>query len=82
MAPGLQVLLSGTLTFGVPLALAVRELFSTHRPTRGGGARWTTPAPAPEPPRGAGPGKTLPACLIPTLPPPEARTRARLLEDA
>ncbi|HEX2943947.1 MAG TPA: hypothetical protein VHO91_23020, partial [Rhodopila sp.] len=57
------VLLSGSLTFGVPLALAVRELL-VLRPAGGGNWRDLT---EPEPPPVAGPtysGK-LPDCLLP-----------------
>jgi hypothetical protein len=75
MAPELQVILSGALTFGVPLAVAVRELIVTRR---GGGWR---PERLPEP----RPQKPLPPCLIPTLGPrrPIADApRPRVLEDA
>jgi len=54
MSPSTFVILSGVLTFGVPLLLAVRELFYL-RPSGG----WTPdPPPPPEP-------KPLPDCLIP-----------------
>ncbi len=75
MAPALQVILSGTLTFGVPLAVAVHELIVTRR---GGGWR---PEKLPDPQ----PRKPLPPCLIPQLGPrpPLAHTpRPRVLEDA
>jgi hypothetical protein len=61
MSPGLQIVLSGTLTFGVPLAVAVHELVTTKR---GGGWR---PERLPEPQ----PRKPLPPCLIP---PPRTHT--------
>jgi hypothetical protein len=75
MSPGLQVFLSGTLTFGVPLVVAVREIVVTKR---GGGWR---PERLPE----QRPTKPLPPCLIP---PPRPRgpladiPRSRVLEDA
>ncbi len=85
MAPALQVILSGTLTFGVPLLVAVHELVFTKR---GGGWR---PERLPEP----RPQKPLPPCLLPPprprgpmadIPGPatrEARAIAqRVLEDA
>jgi hypothetical protein len=75
MSPELQVFLSGTLTFGVPLVVAVREIVVTKR---GGGWR---PERLPE----QRPTKPLPPCL---LPPPRPRgpladvPRSRVLEDA
>jgi hypothetical protein len=78
VAPEIQVILSGALTFGVPLAVAVREIIVTKR---GGGWR---PERLPEP----RPVTPLPPCL---LPPPRPRlpmhdapgpTRQRVLEDA
>ena len=74
MAPGTQVVLSGLLTFGVPLVLALRELRELRRRPRGG---WEPPAhePVPVPPR------PLPDCLIPK-PLPHAIRRIRELEDA
>jgi hypothetical protein len=66
MAPGVQVLLGCTLTFGVPLVLAVRELIVFRR--RGGGDGWRDPAaqPRPIPPTpGQAPGRRdLPDCLV------------------
>ncbi len=61
MTPETQILLSGALTFGVPLAFAVRELVVLRRPPRGGGGGGGPPAPAPAPPK----PKPLPDCLIP-----------------
>jgi hypothetical protein len=75
MSPELQVILSGSLTFGVPLVIAVREIVVTRR---GGGWR---PERLPEP----RPVRPLPPCL---LPPPRPRlpiadaSRHRVLEDA
>ena len=74
-----HILLSGALTFGVPLLFAVRELVVLRR---GGGGSWRgDPAPEPPPPppsRGTGP---LPDCLIPR-PLPRPAARPRVLEDA
>lgn len=68
------VMLSGALTFGVPLALAVRELLELRRRDGGGweGDGPQAPPPAPPPPRGE---KPLPECLIPKLPARPARMR-------
>lgn len=68
------VVLSGTLTFGVPLVLAMRELFELKRK---GPGRWDDEGPAPyKPPPPLPPGqKPLPACLIPRLPPRPVRAR-------
>lgn len=78
MTPTTFVLLSGTLTFGVPLAAAVWELL-TIPPSRPGGGD----EPPPEP-RFRDPPRPLPDCL---LPPPRpapiiAPRRVRELEDA
>lgn len=72
------VVLSGALTFGVPLVLAMRELFELKR-RDGGGWEGDGPAP-PKPPQPPSMGqKPLPDCLIPRLP---ARTiRMRELEE-
>jgi hypothetical protein len=72
------VVLSGALTFGVPLVLAVRELLDLRRRDEGG---WDGDGPAPykpqPPPR---PGqKPLPDCLIPKL--PATPIRGRELEE-
>lgn len=69
------VLLSGTLTVGVPLVLAVRELLELRRRDDSG---WDgdgpTPFPPPPPPPIAG-NKPLPDCLIPRLAPQPVRRR-------
>ena len=61
------VLLSGALTFGVPLYLAMRELKITG--SGGGGRGPGTPDPEPIPPAPDRPAlvvqKPLPDCLIP-----------------
>jgi hypothetical protein len=53
MSPDVQILLSGALTFGVPLALAIRELLVLDRGAGGRGgrdddARGPDPAPSPD----------------------------------
>lgn len=78
MSPSTFVLLSGVLTFGVPLALALRELRELRRPPRG---NWNPPAPDPQPapPR----PRPLPDCLIPKpVPQPAWSPGPRILEDA
>ncbi len=55
MRPDLQIILSGCLTFGVPLIIALRELVLLRRNNRGG---WQ-----PDPPKPPQP-KPLPTCLI------------------
>ena len=78
MSPGLFIILSGTLTFGVPLALALHQLVALRR---GGGGGWR-PGRRPEPPQ----PKPLPPCLIPSLPRQHQTLvegpRPRVLEDA
>jgi hypothetical protein len=63
----MQIILSGVLTFGVPLAFAVSELAGLRRGGGGPARRHVPPAPAPVPPApGLAPSpKPLPACLIP-----------------
>ncbi len=65
MTPGTQIILSGTLTFGVPLALAVRDLIALRRPS-GGSWRPEPPEPIAPPPSGGGGSArpALPQCLI------------------
>jgi hypothetical protein len=83
MTQAAQILLSGALTFGVPLALAVRDLLTMRR-DRGGGS-WPPQPEAPPPrPHSGSPAlrpslhKELPACLIPVrTPQTEQRPRAR-----
>jgi hypothetical protein len=84
MAPSTQIVLSGCLTFGVPILFALRELLTLRR---GSGGSWRPdphPAPAPRPtmpPTGASPyAKPLPACLIPVRQPEPQNTR--VLEPA
>jgi hypothetical protein len=84
MAPGLQIVLSGALTFGVPLLFAVRELRALRRPWRGPDDRDRAPDPVPPPdPPGDQPAlKPLPACLIPTPRPTPTTARPRVREPA
>ena len=63
------ILLSGALTYGVPILLAVRELVALrrHRDGPGGPGGGRRPAtPVPPKPRGGAPTapRPLPACLI------------------
>ena len=63
MAPEVFVLLSGGLSFGVPLVLAIRELRNLRR---GDGGGWRPSPTTPPPPRPTGgSGKPLPDGLIP-----------------
>jgi hypothetical protein len=63
MAPSTQILLSGALTFGVPLALAVRDLMTMRRSPPGPG--WRPDPVPPKPPQPIdGSGPALPACLL------------------
>ena len=68
------VMLSGMLTFGIPLLLAVRELYELKRRGKGG---WEGDGPlpiVPPPPPSFG-NKPLPDCLIPRLPANPVRIR-------
>ena len=82
MSPATQVILSGLLTFGVPLLFAVRELIALRRwrDGPGGWERPTEPTPLPGPPGGSQVTKPLPACLIPVRQPDLAPRRVRVLE--
>jgi hypothetical protein len=67
MSPTTQVLLSGALTFGVPMLLAFRELRALRRPRRGsgwGGEPALPPPPPPSPTEQGPPARPLPECLI------------------
>jgi hypothetical protein len=86
MTQAAQILLSGALTFGVPLVLAVRDLMALRR-GRGDG-NWPPQPEAPPPsPHSGSPGqrptlrKELPACLIPVRS-PQADSRPRVREFA
>jgi hypothetical protein len=68
MKPALVVILSGALTFGVPLAIAIWEVVVLRRKANG---RWRPDGPPPPeppvPPMDSPPAqRPLPACLIPT----------------
>lgn len=67
MNAGVQVVLSGALTFGIPLVWALRELVVLRRPQGGSwpGDEPRLPDPRPLPPDAP---KRLPECLIPKLP--------------
>jgi len=90
MASSTQVILSGIVTFGVPLVLAFRELVIVRRPRRGSwdGDGPPSPTPVPPPPdtmpQGFTPMKPLPDCLIPkplgSTPYKNGPQRARVLE--
>ncbi len=72
MDPAVQVICSMSLSFGVPLAIAVRELIMLRR---GGGTRdRKLPEPTPVAPISSG-SRPLPPCLIPQVPARPARTR-------
>jgi hypothetical protein len=71
MSSGTFILLSGTLTFGAPLLLAIHELIALRRRPQDDG--WDRRRIDPPPP----PPKPLPDCLI-----PRPITRVRELEDA
>lgn len=85
MTPGTHVFLSGLLTFGVPLALAVYELIALRRSGDGPGhpdAPRHPEAPPSPPGRGAH-SRPLPACLIEAAridPASEAADQERVLE--
>ena len=88
MTPGTHVFLSGLLTFGVPLALAVYELIALRRPGDGPGRpdapRPRDPEPPPPPGRQAR-SRPLPACLVEaarTDPAARATHKKRALEPA
>lgn len=77
------IMLSSALSFGAPLALALRELVVLRRDgggKRGGGSWEGGPVPDTPPPPVAG-NKPLPDCLLPKLLPRPA-ARPRVLEDA
>jgi hypothetical protein len=91
MKPALVVILSGALTFGVPLIIAMWEVIVLRRNNRGGWGPEGPKAPEPPvPPMGSPPAqrpttqRPLPACLIPTrnpaLPGPRAAPSVRVLE--
>jgi hypothetical protein len=78
------IMLSSALSFGAPLALAVRELLVLRRDDnkRGGGSWKRDPAPPRPPPPAPAGNKPLPECLVPKLPARPAARPRRVLEDA
>ena len=66
MSPATQVILSGSLTFGVPLVLALRDLFLLKKRPRDGGWQPEPPEPdIPKPDNGGQPTReVLPSCLL------------------
>ena len=86
MSPATQVILSGLLTFGIPILFAIRELIALRRWKGEPGAGpdgSAEPKPPPLAPSGGLTVKPLPACLVPVRRPdlaPERRTR--VLEPA
>lgn len=77
MSPGTQIILSGALSFGVPLLFALRELRQLRRPWHGPDdrERGPDPGPPPPPPDSRPAVQPLPDCLIPR--PLPARDRVR-----
>ncbi len=66
MAPATQIILSGAVTFGIPLALIVRELVVVQRQPKAGPSDDPQPPPPPKPnPPTDIYSRPLPACLIP-----------------
>ena len=65
MNPATQALLSGGLSFGAVLLLALNEL-RTLRRYRGGDEDGPRRAPVPPPTPSPGGERVLPACLVPT----------------
>lgn len=89
MAPEMHVLLSGALTFGVPLALAVRELMVLRRGGKPDDRRPRRPVAPPLAPADGRPRlpeclipKPLPQGLVPRLPADPAPSRRREREPA
>jgi hypothetical protein len=82
MNPELMILLSGALTFGVPLVLAVLDLLAMRRSSGGGGSPERARAPDTPPAPGPAGVRPLPDCLIPKPVPPSTVRAARELEHA
>ncbi len=76
MAPDVLIVLSGSLTLGVPIVLAIRELRALRR--GGGGWRPDPPPPVPPPSPQGGGGRPLPDCLIPKPLPVRSRELDRV----
>ena len=77
MKPALVVILSGALTFGVPLLIAMWEVIVLRRNSRGGWDPDGPPPPEPPEPPSDAPQvqRPLPACLIPVRQPNLAVSR-------
>lgn len=81
MKPGTQIILSGALTFGVPLALAIRDLIVLRRPPGGFWRPEPPEARRPPPNDGGCPSRpALPACLLEAAMGDPSRPRIRTLE--
>ena len=80
MSPGTQIMMSGALTFGVPVAVGIYELLALRRRRPGSWDPGPDPEPAPPPPHPGGANRKLPDCLIPNLPPRAPAARSRVLE--
>jgi hypothetical protein len=66
MAPATQIILSGMLTFGVPILLAARDVVVVNRKPQAGPPDDHQPPPPPRPmPPTDIYSRPLPACLIP-----------------
>jgi hypothetical protein len=87
VSPAAELLLSGSLTLGVPAVILVREVFGRSRRRTnggdGGGQAQSGRSPPPLPSGSGAPDKPLPACLLPPYPPmfeDEADGAGRMLE--
>jgi hypothetical protein len=83
MTSATQIVLSGALTFGVPLVLAIRDLITLRRDPGGSWPPSPPPQTPPPAPRTGSPPirRELPACLIPVRL-PEDQVKVRLREFA
>ena len=81
MSPAFHATALGLISFGVPVAVAIYDLFTLRR-----GPDWLPdppPDPAPvSPPPWGGATRPLPDCLIPKLPPARTPASVRELVDA
>lgn len=82
MSPDTYILVSGTLSFGVPMALALHQVWTVDG--RGGGWPWSKRVPKnpKTPPTGSEPPRpVLPECLISTLDPDLSARRLATLPE-